>query len=401
MKTKPFYSWVILVALFLIYFASNGIMQNTMPAVLRAAAGEFKIDQADATKLPSLVFFIMAILLPFVGFLATKISPKKLLVYGCFILAGAILYYPYVYDYNSLRAFYIIFPVGLSIAGLLTSMIILTNWFSKNIGLAMGIFLNASSIGAAIFNPIAGTWIKELGWRTTGMNLSYISVAFLLIPLVFIFAKPIKEVVPAELKNTNIIETKSFIKELFSVNYLIVLLVTALCWFVITGFIFNQQFYLKQLNLDAKASGKIAGLFFLCSLLGKILFGFLGDRFSKKWILIFSILNLLIGVFLLKYSINNPSIIYTTAIAMGIGYSGCFTMIQLIIAHLYKGDIYSKLLGFATMIDTLAASFGIMLTGKWAKENSGYEYPFTIYIYIIIAALLVSFLIRSKQKEND
>jgi MFS transporter, OFA family, oxalate/formate antiporter len=401
MKNKSWYSWVILFALFLIYFASNGIIQNTMPAVLRAAAGEFKIDQADATKLPSLVFFIMAILLPFVGFLATKISPKKLLVYGCLILAGSILYYPYVYDYNSLRAFYIIFPVGLSIAGLLTSMIILNNWFKKNIGLAMGIFLNASSIGAAIFNPIAGGWIKELGWRTAAANLSYISVAFLLIPLIFVFVKPSNSTDKVNINRATTTDSKSFLKELFSINYLVVLLVTALCWFVITGFIFNQQFYLKQLNLDAKVSGKITGLFFLCSLLGKVLFGFLGDRFSKKWILIFSIVNLLAGVFLLKSSIGNPAIIYTTAIAMGIGYSGCFTMIQLIIAHLYKGDMYSKLLGFATMIDTLAASFGIMLTGKWAKANGGYEYPFTIYIFVIIAALGISFFIRSKQKVND
>lgn len=398
---KKYYSWVILAALFLIYFASNGIMQNTMPAVLRAAAGEFKINEADATKLPSLVFFIMAVLLPFVGFLATKVSPKKLLICGCVILAAAILYYPYVSDYNSLRIFYIVFPVGLSIAGLLTSMIILNNWFSKNTGLAMGIFLNASSIGAAIFNPIAGSWIKELGWRSAGANLSYISVAFLLLPLLFIYSSPAnkeRETINQEISAVN---KESFIKELFSINYLIVLLVTALCWFVITGFIFNQQFYLKQLKLDAKVSGQIAGLFFLCSLIGKIIFGFLGDRFDKKWILIFSIINLLLGVILLKYSIANSGVIYITAVAMGIGYSGCFTMIQLIIAHLYKGHLYSKLLGFATMIDTLAASFGIMLTGKWAKENGGYEHPFNIYIYIILAGLAVSFFIKSKPENKD
>jgi MFS transporter, OFA family, oxalate/formate antiporter len=404
MKTKPFYGWTVLGALFVIYMASNGIMQNTWPAILRAVATEFKIDNEKATFLPGLTFLIMAVLLPFAGFLATKVSPKKMIICGVLFFIACVAYFKFVTDYNSLMIYYILFPIGLSLAGLLSSMIIINNWFYKYKGVAVGIFLNASSIGAAIFNPIAGSLIKEYGWRDTSLILGIIVVLMVTIPIIFIFNTPaLKNTYPdgndkRTVFNTNQNDNPSALSLVKSRNFWLLILITGILWFVITGFIFNQQFYLKQLNLDEKKSGLITGLFFLCSLIGKIVFGWLSDRYDKKSILLFSVFNLILGVILLRFSIEDNRLIVVTAIAMGIGYSGCFTMIQLIIAHLYTGNTYSKVLGIMTMIDTFAAFFGIVLTGKWAKELGGYSFPFEVYIYLTIAALLATLLLKKEYK---
>jgi hypothetical protein len=72
-------------------------------------------------------------------------------------------------------------------------------------------------------------------------------------------------------------------KALSSAEFYLVALVTAALWFCIGGFIQNQR------NASGRVSSRCSpkratfrGLFFLFGLLGKLLFGYLGDKFSVK-----------------------------------------------------------------------------------------------------------------------
>ena len=409
MKSKPFYGWTVLAALFIIYMASNGIMQNTWPAILNAVAEEFKFDEKKYGFLISLNFLIMAIFLPFAGFLASNFSQKKMIIYASIYFIACVGYFQFVTNYNQLLIFYILFPIGLSLGGLLTSLVIINNWFYKYKGVAVGIFLNASSVGAAVFSPITGILLKSYGWRSTSCILAVIVTILVTVPIIFIYNKPSdKNTFPdGNNKRTVFSNNKSITPSLKSIisnfNFWLLILITTALWFVITGFTFTQILYFKQLGFDKKESGFISGLFFLCSFLGKIIFGFLSDRYDKKNIFIFSVLNLIIGVVLLRISLFNSHLIWITSIAMGIGYSGCFTMIQLIIAHLYTGKTYSKVLGIMTMVDTLAACAGIYLTTTWIKNIvGGFAFPFEIYIYLTIAALLAILMLKKDYKTlND
>jgi MFS family permease len=146
--------------------------------------------------------------------------------------------------------------------------------------------------------------------------------------------------------------------------------------------------------LDPEQSGKILGLFFTCAMFGKLIFGFLSDYFSKKTIMLLAIVNLLAGAILLKMTATDPSLLKVYAVCFGIGFSGAFTMIQLLVAELYQGRHYGRILGVVTMVDTLAGSAGALGLGVLRKTSGSYLSSFQLMIALCVVALVATAFVK-------
>ena len=138
---KIYYGWFILVTLTLAYCISNGIILNTLPIFYPELIREFGWNQADVTKPAQLLFVIVALLSPFVGLILDKFSVRIILIAGGFILVSGIYSFSLLKSLNQMSLIYFAFSVGLVLCGIISSMFLLTRWFKKYRGLAVGIFL--------------------------------------------------------------------------------------------------------------------------------------------------------------------------------------------------------------------------------------------------------------------
>jgi MFS family permease len=163
---------------------------------------------------------------------------------------------------------------------------------------------------------------------------------------------------------------------------------TASIWFCMNGIIFHKDSYLADLNLDSSLRGQFGSLFFFSGVVGKLSFGFLSDKFDKKNIMLLAISFIIVANILLKLSSTNPILIPFIAVIYGIGYSGSFTMIQLLIADFYFGRYYGRILGFFLMADMLAGTIGVYLLGNWRNASNNYESSFSVLLGISIVAFL-------------
>jgi MFS family permease len=179
-----------------------------------------------------------------------------------------------------------------------------------------------------------------------------------------------------------------------------VALVTAALWFCIGGFIQNQRNYQVDLSLDVAQSGKLQGIFFLCGLLGKLLFGFLGDKFDVKKIMLMSVVNMLLGCIFLYLSLKDQRFVIPCAIVFGLGYSGTFTMIQLYIINLFGGAAYGTILGLLSFIDTICASIGVAVLGGMRKANGSYENAFILMMVLTVLSLVATYIINQRAKKG-
>ena len=82
------------------------------------------------------------------------------------------------------------------------------------------------------------------------------------------------------------------------------------------------------------------------------------------------------------------------AIVYGFGYSGAFTMIQVLIADFYMGKNYGAILGIFTMVDTLAGSAGIILVGMNRRFSGTYLHAFDTMMILCAVTLLATFFIK-------
>jgi MFS transporter, OFA family, oxalate/formate antiporter len=389
------YSWVILFALFFVYLASNGFGFNTLPLWYPSLTSEFNLAKGQISEAPSIMLILVAFMSPLFGYMLDRWNPKTMMLIGAIGLSGLLLGFSKITSFGDLKIFYALYAVFLCFGGILTSMYLINKWFDKNRGLAVGIFLNASSLGAVLFNKWAGGLIAEKGWRDAEMTMAFVMCVLLIAPWFLIKNRPNIEETGIDAGKTANLNQDITLKEAAKTpSFYLLLLITGTLWYCINGLLFNKDTYLNDLHKTVEERGGFASLFFLCGLIGKLFFGFMSDKFSKKWIMIISIANLLIGSWLLKNSLSNPEMVKWVAIVYGFGYSGAFTMIQVLIADFYMGKNYGTILGIFTMIDTLAGSAGIILVGKNRQFSGTYLHAFDTMFILCAVTLLATFLIK-------
>jgi sugar phosphate permease len=406
---KKFYCWIILGCLFTVYMASNGMVLNTFTQYTPELMKYWKLDFKGASSFQSTIYLVLALPLPFVGFLLQKNSPKKMMLYGSIGIALSLLIFANAGSIGMMRLFTTLFPLFLSVVGLLTCMYLINNWFSKYRGIATGILLMGSSVGPALFAPILGKWIATIGWQKAATYEAIICSLLIFIPALFIknhpsevgaWADGIEGNIGAQLQTDPIAAKSQYKKALGSLNFYLVIIVTGILWFCIGGLFVHQGLYLKELKLDAAKAGQVGGLFFLCSLVGKLIFGFISDKFDVKKIMLVSVLSMLIGCIFLWRSVHNPAFMLPYAIVLGAGYSGTFTMIQLYAMRLYGGPAYGSILGLLSFVDTLCLALGGLVFGIMRKASINYNDPFLLMVLLSAISLVVTFIINKRTDKS-
>ncbi|MEN9611094.1 MAG: hypothetical protein RLZZ628_1908 [Bacteroidota bacterium] len=397
-----FYGWYVLLSLFLIYAVSNGVGLYSLPLLLPEMGKEFQLGPKAASELPGLLFLTTAIMATIVGGLLDKFGARWLIVTGGIGLLATIACLPYVSNYQQLVAFYVFYAIFISLSGIVSSIYLLNQWFSRYKGLAIGIFLAASSMGGVFFIQIAKAHLAE-GWRAAATWMSIFAAIFTLIPVLLVREKPSDKntIIDGSVSNIalqnmekSVLGNVSLSQALKMPIFYLVAITTCILWFCINGFMQNQGFYYKDLKMDAATGANIATLFSVCAILGKLLFGYLSDRFDKGTMMLAAIVCLTMGCILLKLSASNTAYLTPFALIFGLGFSGSFTMIQLWVARLFYGNSYGSILGVITMADTLAGSFGIVKMGAMREKQGDYIGAFVLMILLCGVAVVCTYLVK-------
>jgi hypothetical protein len=78
----------------------------------------------------------------------------------------------------------------------------------------------------------------------------------------------------------------------------------------------------------------------------------------------------------------------------GIGFSGAFTMIQLMIAELFAGPTYGRILGVYVFIDTLAGAMGITALAQLRVMSDNYYPAINMMVGLCVAAFVCVYVIQ-------
>jgi MFS family permease len=382
------------------YVASNGYGYLSIPSFYPSLTTSFGVAKGTVPQAASIMTLLIAFLSPFIGLLLDKYNPRVVMTTGVIGLVLMQFYFTQITNFEQLRFFYAGYAVALCLGGIIPSMYMLNKWFDKQRGIAVGLFLNASSLGAAFFNPYIGGQLKQgLAWQEVSTNALYITLLLFLVPILLLKAQPSSDQKTSSGQFDSVIQGQeaqglSLKQAIAMPSFWLLIVVTGGLWFCINGIIFHKDTILNDMKLDSKQAGFFGLIFFLCGMVGKLIFGFLSDRFNKIYIMMASIACILLGAILFKISLSNAGLLPIVAFVFGIGYSGSFTMIQLLIADFYRGKFYGTILGIFIMADTLAGTAGIFLLGSLRKDSGNYQSSFLVMILICLFSLAATFLIK-------
>lgn len=380
--SKIFYGWYILAAVFVVYMLSS-IGVSTLPLLNAQLKTVHGWTHEQVSGPPSLLYFFISFVAFSLGWVLDKIAPKTIMVVGALCMIVCLAAYYFVTDLWQLYAVYALYSVALTCTGIMPAMVLLNRWFADYRGVAVGIFLMGSSLGGAVFPKWAAWMIEQYGWQTAALGLLVACIALILPPLFAIKNSPqqlgllpdgktvasVQSAAKALKKDT----VTSIGQALREPLFYLLLFVTAVMWFCITALVQHLAYYMKDLQVKLSLSGTLLSVFFVCSIFGKVIFGYLSDRFSPKYILLLASASMTLGSLAWQLAATaGIEMLYAAAVIYGIGYSGTFTMIQIVLAAYYEGPVYGRLLGFFTMADTLAGSLGIYWLGYLRTESGSY-----------------------------
>jgi len=137
------------------------------------------------------------------------------------------------------------------------------------------------------------------------------------------------------------------------------------------------------LSLDVKLAqgevAQIASLVLVGSLIGRIMMGYLADRFAKKYVmlLIYSIVACAIPLLFLA---DMPVARYGFALLFGIGLGGDYMIIPLMAAELFGVRMLGRLMGIVLTADGIAEATAPMLVAGIRDATGSYAGGFGVLI---------------------
>ena len=395
--------WSVLSGLFLVYMASNGITLHTLPLLYPELIETFGWRASEVT-LPATVFFIVgALTSPPAGWLLDRYSSRLIIALGGLLLCIGLVAYGMTQTLWQLVAVYALLGLALSLCGLVSNMVMLTSWFASGRGRATGILLMASSLGGALFPFIVGTGLEQSGWRTTvmfagiGVGIAILGSAWLLLRdgRLTSQAAPAPSPSPRGVGSLN-----AALKER---RFYAIIFITGSLWFIIIALTQHQSIHLaRDIGLAKTLLPAVFSLFFGSSVIGKLGFGLLSDRFDLHKVMAISILLLALALLLLaQLSALDRVLLYLYAVMAGIGFSGTFTCIQLLIASHYSGTHYGRILAIVVLIDTLCGALGTRVVALLRESQGNYQMALTIMATLALIAAVVVVLLRSGEQAYE
>ncbi len=406
---RVFYGWWVLGGLFLMYAVSNGISTFTLPIFYSSFVDEFGWSYREVTQPAAIKFLFAAIYNLSVGFLLDRYSPRPIMGAGALIMVAGLISFLYMDSLWHFTAIYLLIAFGLSMCGLVPSMLTASRWFTKYRGRAVGILLMASSLGGAVLPKIIQTPMAEGDWRMAMMILAGIGFFGMFLPVLWpVRGRPEdKDTTPDGLplddaaqggadKQIGIFGGAPLGEAAKMPVFYYLLIATGILWFCITGVTQHHALFLEK---DAGYSRSdvidVVFIFFLCAIVGKFTFGWLSDHVNRLLVMFLAAANLGLGLIILRL-VDGESVLmtYAYAVVFGIGFSGTFTMIQLTIAELFAGPTYGRILGVYVAVDTISASAGIFSLGIMRDELGSYYRSFELMLFLVAIALACVWAIK-------
>jgi len=406
-RSSIFYGWVIVAVALLALVVSNGLSIGGIPVFYRSIREDFVASGAVAPERAesfiafgaTLTFLFSGLISPLAGWLIQKFPLKNLMLVGCAILGSGLVLHSQTTSPVLVYASRIMMGVSLGFVGVLPSVVLVSSWFVRRRGTALGILLTGTSVGGVLIPPLATPLIERFGWRSAMLVVSLI-IWVILAPAILLFVKnrpsdiglvPDGDPPRATTAEAGVGATEglTFSQAIRTPVFWIFAIGAALIFYPI--FVTSQQLILQtsRIGLTPQQSSYVLSGLFLVSVGGKFFFGYLSDRYRPlRVMLVCTTVMFLSTLILLKLT---PVTAFIFLLPFGLGYGGAFVLIQRLTADFFGPRDYPKILGAITIGDTLGASVGGLITGYLADAAGG-DYT-TAFVGVIIATGLALSLV--------
>lgn len=398
MRTVFFGWWVVLASLILGAF-SIGVGYFTVPVFYGTLMSEFDWSRTQVVAGGSIALTVYGLLSPAAGIATDLYGAKRTKVIGIVVLGVGLLLFPLISNLFIYFSICILLGVGMSGIDGAPTQVLISKWFKRYEGLAMGIVVGGVGLGGFL-GPIAASYlIENYDWQTAFLVLAGV-LWFAVLPL---FALLVREA-PSELGLSRDGETQKGPLEPTPTDETLAgatfreALKTSAFWTLNAGTFFllfaifaltqNWVLYFEQdRGLSLQKASALLGFLFMMSIPGKILMGWLADRISRKWIMVFCCACVTVSLVILTTGPLSDPVLYLCSGLLGLSYGCVFVILPLIAREYFGLHSLGKILGLLYFTLSLGGALGPLMVGRIRDITGGYEAGLILLLGMSIAAI--------------
>jgi len=350
----------------------------------------------------------MGIFAPFLGFLVDRWGSRKLMFFGVLTVGLGLILLSLT---QSLLMFYLAFIIlsfGSGGSTSIVTMAVIANWFDKNAGKAFG--LMASGFGASgLLIPVIVWLIEVYQWRTALVLLG-LGMWIIGLPLTWVIRNKPEQYgylpdgkSPTKAKDPEMhsLEVNLTLKEALKHKAFIYLTLAEFFRFVIvTAVITHVMPYLGSIGVSRKNAGLVAAGIPLISIVGRIGFGWLGDIYNKKYIMLLTFFLLGLGMLAFCY-VQNFWILILFLLLFPPSFGGTMVLRVSMLREYFGRNSFGKLLGIIMGAASLGGIIGPLLAGWVFDTWRNYFYIWWVFAASVGVAILLVWRIQSPIKEKN
>ena len=384
--------FIALLTAFLSLFAIVGFALYGLPRFYPYFVQELGWTRAQVTSGNAYSKIAVALAFGFIaGKLVDRFGPRRSMLAGIVMAGGALVGLSYVTTMSAFYFFYVFNALGYVFGGPLPNQVLLSRWFDKARGKAMGVAYLGIGVGGAIV-PLLAFWLTTTyGWRGA-LRILGVLMIIVALPCAWFVKEPARAAAAAA-------QAVQSLRTILSRPAFYFLMLGSMASIgAVGGTIQNLALYLSldrkfaQVDIDTTLSAILLG-----SIVGRLTMGWLADRWAKKHVMILIYAIVAASIPMLVYA-PTPASTKVFAFIFGIGLGGDYMIIPLMAAEMYGVAVLGRVMGVVLTADSVSESLVPMVVAGMRDVSGSYANGFMLLLVLAAGgAIAVSFLPRTSQ----
>jgi MFS family permease len=395
-SSRIYYGWWIVLATFLNLFFVVGIIFYGFPVFYPYFVESLGFTRAQVTQGFFLGFLLAG--LPFgvlVGTLIDRIGARFVILVGVGLVGLPLLLMGWMTRFWQFEILCIVEVLGYVLAGPIPNQVLISRWFSRRRGRAMGYAYLGLGLGGVAAPLLINYLAHTLGWRLALQLLGTVILVVLFPVAVWITRSGPEELgirsepgAEPELMQKNLsLPSPSSIgvaQAARSTSFWLILAGSTLVIGTIGAVVQHFILFLKDAGYSATVAARFSTMLLASSLGGRVIVGHLADRFRKTQIMTFFYFLIGGSVFLLVNPLSS-AVLWTFAIIFGFSMGADYMLIPLVIAECFGTAALGKLLALIIMGYSIGQWAAPWIVGRIFDARHSYDLAWKI---IAIAGIL-------------
>jgi MFS family permease len=401
-----YYGWIMLFTLAITETVSWGILYYAFAVFFLPMQNELGWSRSEISGVISIALVVSGLLAIPVGRWVDRHGTRLIMTLGSILASLLLVAWA---NLNNLFQFYLI-GVGLGVAMATVlyepAFVVVTTWFNRKRGKALTILTFIGGFASVIFIPLSEWLVQSFGWRNALVILAVI-LAVITIPLHALILRRKPEDLglrpDGNLNDSSEIQSFAPVEDGTTTREA---LGAAAFWWLVTAFGLNtliavaiKVHFMPYLIGQGYASGFAAlsiGLIGITGLPGRLIFTPLGEKFSRKlMVILIFFLQTLALLFLLL--IPNIAGVFLFIALFGVGFGAITPLKAGMLAEFYGRKHYGSISGVMALFITVARGIAPLIAGIGYDLFNNYAPVMWIMVVIsLLSTLTIPFAQRKR-----